>query len=599
MMTRTFDILELYKQEHILTDALAGVRGGTWVKYSGADYVRLANQCSYAFLSLGLQPGDRVATVSNNRPEWNFTDMGLAQAGLIHVPLYPTISLSEYEYILNHVQPVLLIVSDRALYEKLKPLADRMPFIRGIYTFNEVEGAMGWNALVERGAELAAGFAAHLEKLKDSIKPDDIVSIIYTSGTTGVPKGVMLSHGNFMSNVLASVHVHNMGYGCRALSFLPISHVYERMLNYHYQYKGVAIYYAESLGTLIENIREVRPHLFVTVPRVLERLYDAILKKAKELGPVSRFVFQSALRFALSYEPYERPGIFTRMGLWITRTLVFHKWIAALGGEVQIIVSGGAAVQTRLIRVFSAAGITMVEGYGLTETSPVVAVGNPVKKLMKVGTVGPPLDGVEVQIAPDGEILVRGPNVMKGYYKDPELTRQVIDEQGFFHTGDIGRMEDGLYLKITDRKKEIFKLSNGKYVAPQALENILKESPFVDQAMVIGEGEKFASALISPNFAYLKDFCKEHHIQCGEAADMVRHPGILAAVQKEIAGINKMLGRTEQIKRFRMVPHEWCPATGELSPTLKLRRKFLMEKYQQVVEEIYAPSRRNGNDIDD
>ena len=588
-MTRTFDLLnrllENYPQKD---DILAGKENKQWVKYSTKDYVELATMVSYGLLSLGLKKGDKVAMVSNNRPEWNFIDMGISQAGMVHVPIYPTIGVEEYEYILDDAKPKLIFVSDKGLYEKIKPIVDKAASIESIYTINKVEGAKNWTEVKELGKKNADKYKDELVKIKESVKSGDMVTLIYTSGTTGNPKGVMLSHSNLMSNVIASSVVHPYGPESKSLSFLPLCHIYERMLNYHFQYKGVSIYYAENMGTIVNDLKDIKPKLFSTVPRLLETVYDKIIGKGKDLPYIKKQIFFWAVNLGMKFKLHGANSWFYKLRLKIADKLIFSKWREALGGNVGIIVSGGAALQPRLATIFWAAGIRVLEGYGLTETSPVIAVGDMVKDEIIFGAVGPLIKDVEVKIADDGEILCKGPNVMMGYYNKPELTKEVIDEDGWFHTGDIGMMVDNKYLKITDRKKEIFKLSNGKYIAPQVIENKFKESFFIQQLMVIGENEKFASALISPNFEFLHNWCSIHDVKYRDNKELVQIPEVVARYQKEVNVINKNLALHEQIKRFRMVYKEWTPGTGELSPTLKLKRNFIYKEYEHIIKEIFS-----------
>jgi long-chain acyl-CoA synthetase len=588
-ITRTFDILENYRLAYSgKQDALIGKEKGFWKKYSADDYINNAYNISFGLLSLGLKKGDRVATISNNRPKWNFMDMGLSQAGIIHVPIYPTISNKDYNYILNHCDPVLVVVSDNILYQRIQPIAEKIPGIKDIYSFNEIEGVKNWKEIVELGNKNRNKYSNELKNIKESIKPDETVTLLYTSGTTGHPKGVLLSHNNIISNINSISKIFHFNETHRTLSFLPINHIFERTVNYYFQKSGLSIYYAENLGTIVDNLREVKPHLFVTVPRLLEKVYDKIIAKGKELKGIKKQIFFWAVKLGLRYKLNRENGWFYHLKLKIADKLVFSKWREALGGSVDLIVSGGAALQARLARIFNAAGITLIEGYGLTETSPVIAVNNITTNEIKIGTVGPPLNGVDVRIADDGEILCKGPNVMQGYYKNPELTKQVIDKEGWFHTGDIGIFEDDKYLKITDRKKELFKLSSGKYVSPQVIENKFKESVFIEQIMVVGENQKFASALISPNFQFLHNWCSANGVSYRDNQELIQNEKVLQIIQKEINNLNKQLGQAEQIKRFRLVQEEWGPLTGELSPTLKLKRKYLTEKYNDILKEIFS-----------
>ncbi len=585
---RTFDLLGRYHELFLQkTDALASKENGKWISWSTKDYIEQSNQASYGFMALGLQKGDMVATISNNRPEWNIVDMALSQAGIVHVPIYPTISKEDYDFILNHAQPKLVIVSDKQLFAKITPIVEGAPSIKDIYVFDTIEDAKNWKEILELGKKNEAKFKEKLEEIKESILPEDLVTLIYTSGTTGFPKGVMLSHKNLVTNFITTSKVHHLNHHHRVLSFLPISHVYERMVNYHFQYKGLSIYYAENMGTIVQDLKDVQPHVFNSVPRLLERIYDRIIGKGKDLPYIKKQIFFWAVNLGLKYDIQDNNAWYN-MRLKIARKLIFSKWREALGNNVEIIVSGGAALQARLARIFWAADMKVLEGFGLTETSPVISVNNLTTMEVKFGTVGPVIENVEVMIAEDGEILCKGPNLMLGYYKAPELTAEVIDKDGWFHTGDIGIFVDEKYLKITDRKKEMFKLSSGKYIAPQVIENKLKESLFIENLMVIGENEKFASAVISPNYEFLHNWAGMHGIKFRDNQELIANPQTIARIQKEVNEMNKNIGQTEQIKRFRLVAEEWTPATGEMSPTLKLKRKVLSEKYKSLIEEIYS-----------
>jgi long-chain acyl-CoA synthetase len=593
-ITRTFDILEYYKTEYIdKVDAFVGKEKGFWKKYSSADYIDNVDNISYGLLSLGLKKGDIVVTISNNRPEWNFMDMGLAQAGVIHTPIYPTISNEDYTYIINHCRPKLIVVSDTSLYERIRPIALKINSVKGIYSFNEIKGVKNWIEIKKAGEINSNKYADKLKKIKDSIGPHDTVTLLYTSGTTGTPKGVMLSHDNIMSNIRSVSKVFHFNQTHRTLSFLPINHVFERTVNYYFQSRGLSIFYAENLGTIADNLREVKPNVFITVPRLLEKVYDKIIGKGRELKGIKRAIFFWSVNLGLRYKRKKTNGLFYNFKLKIADRLVFTKWRAALGGNVDLIVSGGAALQPRLARIFNAAGMPLIEGYGLTETSPVIAVNNISTGEIKLGTVGPPLNGVQVRISEDGEILCKGPNVMQGYYKEPELTKKAIDSEGWFHTGDIGILEDNKYLKITGRKKEIFKLSSGKYVSPQVIENRFKESTFIEQIMVVGENQKFASAVISPNFQLLHNWCSLNGINYRDNRELIRNSEVVQLYQQEVNNLNKQLGQAEKIKRFRLVHEEWSPLTGELSPTLKLKRQLLAEKYSDLLKEIFSVENSN------
>ena len=593
-VTRTFDILDRILTNFQRKDALGGKNSKDWYVYSTAEYVEKSHQFALGLMALGLEKGDKVATVTTNRPEWNFADMGMAMTGVIHVPIYPTIGEEEYAYILQHAEIKILLIGDKKLYEKIRPIADKLPEITSIYTFDEIDGVPNFDEILALGEEHKSEFRDQLERLKNEIEPDDIATIIYTSGTTGVPKGVMLSHTNLVSNFVAHSKMHNLGIDHRVISFLPLCHVYERSVNYHFQYKGMGIYYVGNLGQIVSAIKEIKPHMFNSVPRLLERVYDGFVSKGNELTGLKKIVYFWALSLTRHFEYNKKYNLFLKLRIKLADKLIYSKWREALGNNIVYIVSGGAALQPRIARVLGMAGMMNLEGYGLTETSPVIAVNNPNTRAMKIGTVGEVLVNVELKFGDDGEILVKGPSVMKGYYKAPELTAEVIDEEGWFHTGDIGILEDGKYLKITDRKKEMFKLSGGKYIAPQMIENKLKSSFFIEQVMVIGAGEKFASALISPNFGYFHDWCSQRKLHFQDNEDLIQLPEVIAQMQKEVALINKTLGEHEEIKRFRMVRDEWTPQSGELSPTLKLKRNYVSAKYKAIIDEIYSVSKNQG-----
>lgn len=592
---RTFDLLDRCLQEFPAKDALGGKNGQDWYVYTTEEYVEKSHEFALGLLALGLRKGDKVATVTTNRPEWNFVDMGLAMTGMIHVPIYPTIGEEEYAYILDHAEIKLLLVGDRKLNEKLSPIIDKLPAITHVFSFEPIDSVACYEDILKLGRENRQQFIEQLEQIKREITPDEVATIIYTSGTTGVPKGVMLSHENLVSNFLAHSKMHDLGKEHRVISFLPLCHVYERSVNYHFQYKGMTIYYVGNLGQIVSAIKEIKPHMFNSVPRLLERVYDGFVSKGNELTGIKKAIYFWALSLTRHFEFNKKYNLFLKIRIKIADKLIYSKWREALGNNIVYIVSGGAALQPRIARVLGMAGMLNLEGYGLTETSPVIAVNNPARNELKIGTVGPILDGVQVKFSEEGEILVKGPGVMKGYYKAPELTAEVVDEEGWFHTGDIGVLEDGKYLRITDRKKEMFKLSGGKYIAPQMIENKLKTSDFIEQVMVIGAGEKFASALISPNFVYLHDWCSQRRVHFQDNAELIQKTEVLAQLQREVALLNKTLGEHEEIKRFRLVADEWTPQSGELSPTLKLRRSFIAQKYKAIIDEIYSVSKvQNG-----
>ncbi len=586
---RSFDLLKLYESSyHNKKVALGGKNGNSWYTYSPSEYIEHTNNISFGLLSLGIKPNDKVATITVNRPEWNFFDLGIAQIGAVHVPIYPTISIDDYRYILTHSEARIVIVGDKKLYENVSSLVNEIDTLEKIYSFDEIDGVANWRSIIEDG--VAYENKDSLEIIKKSISENDLVTIIYTSGTTGVPKGVMLSHLNLVSNFKQHSQNHQMGKEATALSFLPLCHVYERSMNYHFQYKGISIYYVGSLAHILPALKEIKPNVFNTVPRLLERIYDGIINKGNELSGIKKAIFFWAVSLGDKFDYGKEFSWYYRQKRKIADKLIYSKWRAVMGGNVRLIVSGGAALQPRIARVLGVAGINALEGYGLTETSPVIAVSNLTTMEIKIGTVGPILPGVDMKLALDGEILCKGPNVMMGYYKQPDLTKNTIDEEGYFHTGDIGIMVEGKYLKITDRKKEIFKLSGGKYIAPQMIENKLKESFFIEQAMVIGENEKFASALIVPSFSYIINWLEQNGINETNKEEIVKMPEVLAAIQEDVREINKRHGQTEEIKRFRLVTDEWSPDTGEMSPTLKLKRNVIGQKYSDIIQEIFNVS---------
>lgn len=585
-VTRIFDLLDQYSSNFSnKQDALLKRKGGKWRSYSAQDYLNYSRTIGNGLLALGVGKGMKIATVMVNCPEWNFFDMGIMMAGAVQVPIYPTISSENYCYILNDSHSEYLIVSNNDIYQRVKSVCRQLPNLKGIFSIEKVKGVRHWKELLELG--LGYPDPSGLDRVRDSILPDDLVTIIYTSGTTGTPKGVMLSHRNFISNFTACAAIPDFSSRDKAMSFLPLCHVYERMLNYLYQSFGMSVYYCENIERAADHIREARPDTFAAVPRVLEKFYNRAVTKGRNLKGLRKILFFWALRQGHQYETGPERRIEYDLKLFLARLLVFRKWKKALGGRVRLIISGGAALHPRLARIFWAAGLPVLEGYGLTETSPVIAVSTFEQGGMKFGTVGPVLPNVEVRIAEDGEILCRGPNVMLGYYNRPDRTAEVIDTDGWFHTGDLGMMEDGKYLKITDRKKEIFKTSTGKYIAPQVIEQKLRASPFIEHVMVIGENRKFTAALIVPSMDYLRGWCKVKELNFVSPEKVVKHPKVIRRMREEVEKVNTELGRTEKIKRFRMISAEWSVATGEYSPTLKLRRKFILEKYARVIEETY------------
>ena len=580
-----FELLEYQQRRHPLDYAFAAKEQETWKRYSTAQSLDEINQVALGLLAIGLQPGDRIATVSNNRPEWNFLDLGMLQVGGVHVPLYPTITDQDYRYILEHAEVRWVMVSDASLYERIAPIAQEFPHIAGVYTFNRVPGAQHWS---EIKAAARPDLNQELANRRAAIQKEDTATIIYTSGTTGFPKGVMLSHHNIMSNLLeAAVRVPCKA-GDKSLSFLPLNHIYERMLTYMMMYSSIGIHYAESMETIGDNLKEIKPQVFSTVPRLLEKVYDKIVAKGMELTGLKRKLFFWALDLGLRYEFKEANGWWYETQLKWANKLIFSKWREALGGNVQAIVSGAAALQPRLARVFWAAKIPVLEGYGLTETSPVIAVNYLATGQVEFGTVGPVLDSVELRIAEDGEILCKGTNIMQGYYKDEALTREVIDPDGWFHTGDIGTLTAQGNLKITDRKKEIFKTSGGKYIAPQAMENKFKESIYIEQLMVCGENQKHPSALIVPAWEVLNDWATKNGVGDLSPSALVQNPQVIALLQSEVDRFNKEYGQWEQVKKFTLLPVTWTVESGELTPTMKLKRKFIVGKFQKEHDALYT-----------
>ena len=587
-ITRLFDF-PYYQQDKYtsIPDALTTKHNGVWIKTSTQEYIAKANAVSRALLKMNVQKDDKIAIIStNNRTEWNIMDIGVLQTGAQTVPIYPTISEDDYEYILNHSGAIYCFVSDAEVLRKVNLIRNKIPNVKEVYSFNEIEGCKNWNELLIQGVDTAN--QSEVEIRKDNVKTEDLATIIYTSGTTGRPKGVMLSHKNIVSNVLDSASRIPFEAGkSRALSFLPICHIFERMILYLYQYYGVSVYFGESIDKISDNLKEVRPTVITAVPRLLEKVYDKIYAKGTELTGIKKSLFFWAIDLGLRYEPYGKNGFWYEFQLKIARKLIFSKWKEGLGGNLDLMVSGSAALQPRLARIFAAAEIPVMEGYGLTETSPVISVNDIRNNGFKVGTVGKVIDNVEVLIAEDGEILCKGPNVMMGYYKDEKLTSEVITD-GYFHTGDIGIFDQEGFLKITDRKKEMFKTSGGKYIAPQLIENTMKQSRFIEQIMVIGDGQKMPAAFIQPSFDFIKEWGVIHGIDVGKSnEEIVSNEKVIARIQEEIDSLNEKFGNWEKIKRFELTPDVWSIEGGQLTPTLKLKRKIVMEKYIDLFHKIY------------
>ncbi|WP_394773509.1 AMP-dependent synthetase/ligase [Flavobacterium sp.] len=586
-ITRLFDFPYYQQETYNLQVALATKKNGVWEKTSSQEYIAKANAVSRALLRMGVQKDDKIALItSSNRTEWNIMDIGILQTGAQNVPIYPTISEEDYEYILNHSGSIYCFVSDDEVLQKVNAIKANVPTLKEVYTFDEISGAKHWSELLTLGSDESN--QAEVEAKKDSITEDDLATIIYTSGTTGKPKGVMLSHKNIVSNVLDSAPRIPFDAGkSTALSFLPICHIFERMILYIYQYYGVSVYFGESIDKISDNLKEVRPTVITAVPRLLEKVYDKIYAKGAELTGIKKKLFFWAIDLGLKYEPYGANGFWYEFQLKIARKLIFSKWKEGLGGNLELLVSGSAALQPRLTRVFAAAELPVMEGYGLSETSPVIAVNDQRNKGFKIGTVGKIIRNVEVKIAQDGEILCKGPNVMMGYFKDPEKTAEALQD-GYFHTGDIGEIDSEGFLKITDRKKEMFKTSGGKYIAPQLIENAMKQSRFIEQIMVIGEGEKMPAAFIQPNFEFVKEWAKIHKITLGSTdKEISENPDVIKRIDEEVEGINEKFGHWEKIKRFELTPDVWSINGGQLTPTLKLKRKIIKEIYKDLYLKIY------------
>lgn len=578
---RLFDIIQYQLSNYPQEVCIGGKENGKWKTYSTQEFVDYANLVSKGLLKLGVQPGDKIAMISNNRPEWNMFDIGVLQIGAIDVPVYPTISSEDYEFIFNDAEVKYCIVSSQDLYDKVATVKDKIPSLKEIYSFDKLNNVKHWSEILELGK---SGDQQEVENHKSRVEENDLATLIYTSGTTGRPKGVMLSHKNLVENAKGSRSRLPVDQDASGLSFLPLCHVYERMITYLYQLTGVSLYYAESIDTLVENIGEIKPHVFTAVPRLLEKVYDGVITKGTEDGGIKAAIFKWAIGLTDTYEYGKHPS-FQRS---LADKLVYSKIREKLGGRVKAVASGAAALQPRLARFYHAIGVPVYEGYGLTETSPVISV-NSFATGVRFGTVGKVLENVEVKIFHDGEILTKGPCLMQGYYKRPDLTAEVIDEDGWFHTGDIGELSEDGFLKITDRKKEIFKTSGGKYIAPQVMENKFKASRFIEQIMVIGENRKHPAALVVPSYDFVREWARRKNIQVGVTnEELIQSPEVIERIDKEIALFNTDFGRFEQIKKFELLPMEMTVETGELTPTLKFKRKAILEKYAHLVDKIYA-----------
>ncbi len=586
-VSRIFDFPYYQLEKYNLDKALTTKYGDEWKSISTQEYINKANAISRALLKLGVEKDNKIAVIStNNRTEWNIMDIGIQQVGAQNIPIYPTISADDYEYVLNHSESLYCFVSDDEVLQKVLKIKDKTK-LKEVYSFDQINGCKHYSELLELGKD--ENTQQQVEERKNAVKSSDLATIIYTSGTTGQPKGVMLTHNNIVSNVLASEKRIPLGYGnAKALSFLPVCHIFERMILYLYQYSGMEIYFAESIEKISDNLKEVKPHIMTAVPRLYEKMYDAIYAKGDDLSGIKKMLFYWAINLGLEYEPYGANGWWYEKKLSIARKLIFSKWQIGFGGNLRIMVSGSAALQTRLTRVFAAAGLPIMEGYGLTETSPVVSVNDLRNGGFRIGTVGRIIDKVEVKIANDDEILVKGPNVMLGYYKDPEKTAEVMTGD-FFHTGDKGKIDSDGFLSITGRKKEMFKTSGGKYVIPALLENELKQSLFIEQIMVVGEGEKMPAAIIQPNFEFIKDWIDRKGKDVNkDNASIANSEIVIKRIQKEIDKCNANFGKWEQIKRFELTPNVWNIDDGHLTPTMKMRRDIIKEIYKELYQKIYC-----------
>ncbi|PJA97724.1 MAG: long-chain fatty acid--CoA ligase [Ignavibacteriales bacterium CG_4_9_14_3_um_filter_34_10] len=581
---RLFDLIPYQLENLPNQNCISDKKENKWINYNAETVQSLIDQFSMGLLKLGIEAGDKIAIISQNRTEWNFVDLGILQTGCVDVPIYPNISVQEYEYIFNDAEVKYAFVANDDLYQKIFSIKQKVKSLIDIYSFDKLEGKKHWKEILELADE---SLRDRLNKIKENVKSDDLATIIYTSGTTGTQKGVMLSHKNILSNVNSIQQIMPINSTHRVLSFLPICHIFERTAVYYYMKIGASIYYAESIDKVGENLKEIKPNYFTTVPRLLEKIYDKIMEKGRALKWPKQAIFGWAVNLANHYNPQGKTNWFYDLRLWAARKIVFSKWLEALGGEVKGIISGAAALQPRLGRIFTAAGVNIVEGYGLTETSPVITCNR--FEDYYIGTVGCTIPDVQIKLDSEtGEILTKGPNVMIGYYNKPEETKKAINEDGWFRTGDIGVMVDNKYLKITDRVKEIFKLSGGKFVAPLPIENKMKESLFIRNIMVIGENEKFCAALVVPEFDFIKKWCEKKSVKEYLEKGVSCNKAIKERIWKEIQHYNKRFGHIEQIKKFELVEKDWTIDSGELTPTLKLKRRVIKKNYQDLIEKIYS-----------
>ena len=584
--TRLFEFIEHQQQHAPLEKAFTTKYNGKWESVSSQEFLNQSRAISRALIEMGILAGDKIAMISSNtRTERSIMDIGLLTLGAVNVPIYPSISSKDYEYILNHSESSYCFVSDQEVYDKVKAIQKNVKSLKKVYSFDKIKGCAHWSELLDKGSKM--DHDKTVTEMRDQVKSEDLATIIYTSGTTGVPKGVMLSHNNVVSNVISSSKRLPLTIAeATALSFLPICHIFERVILYIYMYNSVSVYFAESIETIADNLKEIKPNVMTAVPRLLEKVYDKIYARGNELSGIKKKLFYWAVKIGLQYEPYGQNGAWYEFKLKIAKKLILSKWQEALGGNLELIASGSAALQPRLARVFTAAGMTLVEGYGLTETSPVISVNDMRLNQFKIGTVGQVIDGVEVKIADDGEILCKGPNVMMGYYKEEKMTKSVMTGD-FFHTGDIGEIDREGFLKITDRKKEMFKTSGGKYIAPQVIENQMKQSLFIEQIMVVGDGRKMPTAIIQPNVEYSTNWLKEKGINCDSLVEAIKNPALKEAIEKEVDIHNQHFGSWEQVKKISLTQEEWSIEEGHLTPTMKLKRKVVTEKYKTLIEAMY------------
>ena len=584
--TRLFEFIE-YQNEHApLEKSFTTKYNGKWESLSTENFISQSRAISRALVGLGIKAGDKIAMISsNNRSEWSVIDVGLLTLGAVNIPIYPTISSKDYEYILNHSESIYCFVSDQEVYEKVKSIQKNVKSLKKVYSFDKIKGCPHWSELLDEGSKMDNDDT--VTKMKNQVKSEDLATIIYTSGTTGVPKGVMLSHNNVVSNVVSASKRLPLTIGqASALSFLPVCHIFERVILYIYMFNSVSVYFAESIETIADNLKEIKPNVMTAVPRLLEKVYDKIYARGGELTGIKKSLFYWAVDLGLQYNPYGQNGAWYEFKLKIAKKLILSKWQEALGGNLELICSGSAPLQSRLARVFTAAGMTLVEGYGLTETSPVISVCDMRENKFKIGTVGKVIEGVEVKIAEDGEILCKGPNVMMGYYKEEKMTKEVMSGD-YFHTGDIGEIDSEGFLKITDRKKEMFKTSGGKYIAPAVIENQMKQSLFIEQIMVVGSGRRMPTAVIQPNVDHVIEWLKEKGIECNSLSKAIQETILKDEILKEVENHNQNFGSWEQIKKIELTPDIWSIDDGHLTPTMKLKRKVVTEKYKDLIEKMY------------